>query len=1073
FAGDLNVSVTAISTEGTTTASASASTTVHDDLTNHGPTVAANASYNDTTNTVLSGTISASDVDGDHLSYSLGTGTGGPQHGAVVLNPDGTFTYTPTSNFTGSDSFKVVVSDGHGGTTTETVSVNVANPNHGPVAGDDSRIDNVAQGPALSVSLGTATTTSTAPTYDFTVSGVADITPTTTVNVAGGAAVTGTAGVDQIHVTGSTGVQMSLGDGNDNLKIDGSTWSGGQIDAGSGNDAVRVTGDTNAQVDMGDGNDALQIGGSNNSGAINAGSGDDTVKIGGASNTAIDLGSGNDALDIGGSNNAAITAGSGDDRVKLGGAANAAIDLGDGNDDLLVNGANNASITAGIGDDSVLVKGDGNAAINLGDGNDQLEVQGAANASISGGSGNDYVHVTGSSNASISGGDGSDVIRVDGNVNSSSISGGGGNDSVFVGGRMWGYADGGSGTDSIELGSYSRADWDANKDSIRSHVTNFENIKFSDGSVMGDSTAFNTGTTTYKTPLTVQATLNDRDGSETLSPVTIGNMPAGGHLELNGQSLTPNTDGTYTVNVSSGTPLTLTLVTSSPVSASNLALTTTVSSTEAHGGDVSATTLVGVGSNAGQTIADEAIHTNEDRALSIKAADLLANDTDADGDKLSITAVGNAAHGSVTLGSDGQITFTPDANFHGTATFDYTVSDGHGGTDIATVTMRVDSVNDAPVFDTAHTTAAMAIDYGHTHTSTGQVTATDVDGDNLTYALVDTGSHHGSLALDANTGAFTYNTDDTSWSGTDTFSVQANDGHGGIATQTISVQVSGDSHAGHAIGWGDGGGRTESWGDRGSWSIGGSGASTDHQITTTTDSHWGSSWQAWDSGNPDQVGTGDRFSISGYNQHSHAIAGGANDTLIGADGNDYISLDDGAGHQMMNGITHVQLGDGNAVLDMTTPNFTYTTDMTVAGGSGHDVIWTAGGDDLITAGNGTTTIHAGAGDDTIVAGAGDDTLLGQNGNDTFLFDFGHGHDVVDGGAGSTWTDTIDLSTNMHAGATITITTADHQSWTVASDGDHAAQNTVNLGHDKSGDITIHSTQGDETVHFTNIETIKY
>ncbi|MBI3496134.1 MAG: cadherin-like domain-containing protein, partial [Proteobacteria bacterium] len=47
FAGDLNVSVTAISTEGTTTASASASTTVHDDLTNHGPTVAANASYND------------------------------------------------------------------------------------------------------------------------------------------------------------------------------------------------------------------------------------------------------------------------------------------------------------------------------------------------------------------------------------------------------------------------------------------------------------------------------------------------------------------------------------------------------------------------------------------------------------------------------------------------------------------------------------------------------------------------------------------------------------------------------------------------------------------------------------------------------------------------------------------------------------------------------------------------------------------------------------------------------------------------------------------------------------------
>jgi len=39
----------------------------------------------------------------------------------------------------------------------------------------------------------------------------------------------------------------------------------------------------------------------------------------------------------------------------------------------------------------------------------------------------------------------------------------------------------------------------------------------------------------------------------------------------------------------------------------------------------------------------------------------------------------------------------PDANFHGTATFDYTISDGNGGSDTATVTVNVGSVNDAPV----------------------------------------------------------------------------------------------------------------------------------------------------------------------------------------------------------------------------------------------------------------------------------------------------------------------------------------------------------------------------------------
>ena len=53
--------------------------------------------------------------------------------------------------------------------------------------------------------------------------------------------------------------------------------------------------------------------------------------------------------------------------------------------------------------------------------------------------------------------------------------------------------------------------------------------------------------------------------------------------------------------------------------------------------------------------------------------------------------------GHKTYRDDGQIRFTPAANFNGTASFEYTVSDGNGGTDTGLVTITVTSVNDAPV----------------------------------------------------------------------------------------------------------------------------------------------------------------------------------------------------------------------------------------------------------------------------------------------------------------------------------------------------------------------------------------
>ena len=88
----------------------------------------------------------------------------------------------------------------------------------------------------------------------------------------------------------------------------------------------------------------------------------------------------------------------------------------------------------------------------------------------------------------------------------------------------------------------------------------------------------------------------------------------------------------------------------------------------------------------------------EDTDVTISDGDLAANDTDADGDTLTVTGVDNASGGTVSLDA-GTITFIPDANLCGddAACFDYTVDDGDGGTDTGTVTIDLTCVNDNPV----------------------------------------------------------------------------------------------------------------------------------------------------------------------------------------------------------------------------------------------------------------------------------------------------------------------------------------------------------------------------------------
>lgn len=86
---------------------------------------------------------------------------------------------------------------------------------------------------------------------------------------------------------------------------------------------------------------------------------------------------------------------------------------------------------------------------------------------------------------------------------------------------------------------------------------------------------------------------------------------------------------------------------------------------------------------------DDTYTTGEDTALIIPVSGVLANDTDADGDVLNTISNTAPSNGSVTLNADGSFTYVPDANFNGTDSFEYTITDGYNAPSTATVTINI------------------------------------------------------------------------------------------------------------------------------------------------------------------------------------------------------------------------------------------------------------------------------------------------------------------------------------------------------------------------------------------------
>ena len=238
-------------------------------------------------------------------------------------------------------------------------------------------------------------------------------------------------------------------------------------------------------------------------------------------------------------------------------------------------------------------------------------------------------------------------------------------------------------------------------------------------------------------------------------------------------SLTMNSDGSFTYTPNAGFSGTDTFT--------YKASDGTAESTEAT------VTITVNDANTDPTARNDSYSMGEDTSLSTGAASgVLRNDTDPDGDTLSAIQVDGPSHGSLTLNADGSFDYTPEANFHGQDTFTYQASDGSGTSETVTVTINVNSINDAPVAEDDQ--YQMTGDDPLTIDPATGVLAndSDIEGDALTALLID-GPDHGSVALNAD-GSFTY-TPESGFSGEVTFTYQVNDGEadGNVATVRIII----------------------------------------------------------------------------------------------------------------------------------------------------------------------------------------------------------------------------------------------------------------------------------------------
>ncbi|WP_311201725.1 cadherin-like domain-containing protein [Sulfitobacter sp. S223] len=380
--------------------------------------------------------------------------------GEIVINDDGTITFTPDENFNGPTTITYTVTDPDGNTDTATVDVTVTPVNDVPVAVDDTASTNQDTAVVIDVlandsdpdgdPLTVIAATSPNGTVDINDDGTITFTPapgfngpaeiTYTVSDGNGGEAPGT-----VDVMVSDGIVTGT-DGDDVIDT-GYTDDpeGDLVDNGDG--FLPGEGPEDDIINAGDGNDTVLAGEGDDD--VSGGNGDDSID-GGVGNDELDGDAGNDTL-LGGEGDDTLSGGIGDD-VLDGGAGNDSLN-GDEGADTLNGGDGDDTLNGGIGND-VLDGGAGNDSLNGDEGADTLN-GGEGDDTLSGGIGDDVLNGD-AGNDSLNGDEGADTLN--GGIGNDDLDGGEGDDSLngeagsdtIVGGDGSDTVDGGIGDDVID-----------------------------------------------------------------------------------------------------------------------------------------------------------------------------------------------------------------------------------------------------------------------------------------------------------------------------------------------------------------------------------------------------------------------------------------------------------------------------------------------------------------------------------------------------------------------------------------------------------------------------------------------
>ena len=722
--------------------------------------VSKNSNIEATEDTVATGQLeAATDADSDNLTYAIKDNAA---NGTVIVNADGSYSYTPDTDFNGEDSFTYTIDDGQGGMTTQTATITVAAVNDAPVAEDSSIStdeDTVAKGQLVATDIDgddltfALDTDANNGTVVVNADGSYSYTPNDNFNGSDSFTYTITDGTETITQTATITV-ASVNDlpvsKNSNIEATEDTVATGQLEAATDADSDNLT-------------YAIKDNAANGTVIVNADGSysytPDTDFNGEDSFTyTIDDGQGGmttqtATITVAAVNDAPVAEDSSistdEDTVAKGQLVATDID-GDDLTFALDTDANNGT---------VVVNADGSYSYTP---NDNFNGSDSFTYTITDGT------ETITQTATITVASVNDLpVSKNSNIEATE-------DTVATG----------------QLEAATDADSDNLTYAIKDNAANGTVIVNADGSYSyTPDTDFNGedsftytiddgqgGMTTQTATITVAA-VNDAPVAEDSSISTDEDTVAKGQLvatDIDGDDLTfaldtdanngtvvVNADGSYSYtpndNFNGSDSFTYTITDGTET------ITQTATITVASVNDLPVST-------------DSSSSTNEDA----EATGTLATATDADGDELTYALKDTAVNGTVIVNADGSYSYTPNANFNGSDSFIYSIDDGQGGVITQTATIDVAPINDAPV---AEDSVIAAIE---DTVAEGQLaTATDVDGDELTFVLA-TDASNGTVVVNAD-GSYSY-TPNTNFNGSDNFTYTITDGTETI-TQTANVTV--------------------------------------------------------------------------------------------------------------------------------------------------------------------------------------------------------------------------------------------------------------------------------------------